>query len=182
MLTRPDVVEEIHLKYLRGGADIIETNTFNATCISQLDYELEADEHVYAINKAAAQLARKACDAVTAEDPSRPRFVAGAIGPTNKTLSVSPSVENPAFRGCTFDEVEQAYFFQGNALSDSLSMGNAVDALVSPSEGMRPVVSPSSLSKVTTWPMGSPLPCPLDSNPAVQGHQLSSPMSTVVWG
>ena len=118
VLTRPDVVEEIHLAYLRGGADIIETNTFNATCISQLDYELEADEHVYAINKAAAEVARRAADAVTRENPSKPRFVAGAIGPTNKTLSVSPSVENPAFRGCTFDEVEQAYYFQGNALLD----------------------------------------------------------------
>ena len=116
VLTRPDVVEEIHLAYLRGGADIIETNTFNGTSISQLDYELEADEHVYAINKAAAEVARRAVDAVTKEDPSRPRFVAGAVGPTNKTLSVSPSVENPAFRGCTFDEVEKAYYFQCDAL------------------------------------------------------------------
>merc|ERR1719181_1370120 len=118
VLTRPDVVEEIHLAYLRGGADIIETNTFNGTSISQLDYELEADEHVYAINKAAAEVARRAVDAVTKEDPSRPRFVAGAVGPTNKTLSVSPSVENPAFRGCTFDEVEKAYYFQCDALLD----------------------------------------------------------------
>ena len=118
MITRPDVIEEIHTKYLEAGADIIETNTFNSTMISQLDYELDKKDVVYDLNKTAAQLAKKCCVAMTKKDPSRPRFAAGAVGPTNKTLSVSPSVENPAFRGCTYDEIVQAYYEQVEALID----------------------------------------------------------------
>ena len=118
VITRPDVVEEIHTKYLEAGADIIETNTFNSTMISQLDYELDIKEVVYDLNKTAAQLAKKCCVAMTKKDPSRPRFAAGAVGPTNKTLSVSPSVENPAFRGCTYDEIVTAYYEQVEALID----------------------------------------------------------------
>ena len=118
VITRPDVVEEIHMSYLKAGADIIETNTFNATMISQLDYELDQKDVVYDLNKTAAQLAKKCCVEMTKKDPSRPRFAAGAVGPTNKTLSVSPSVENPAFRGCTYDEIVQAYYEQVEALID----------------------------------------------------------------
>ena len=118
VITRPDVVEEIHMKYLEAGADIIETNTFNSTMISQLDYELDQKDVVYDLNKIAAQLAKKCCVAMTKKDPSRPRFAAGAVGPTNKTLSVSPSVENPAFRGCTYDEIVTAYYEQVEALVD----------------------------------------------------------------
>ena len=118
VITRPDVIEEIHTKYLEAGADIIETNTFNSTMISQLDYELDIKEVVYDLNKTAAQLAKKCCVAMTKKDPSRPRFAAGAVGPTNKTLSVSPSVENPAFRGCTYDEIVDAYYEQVEALID----------------------------------------------------------------
>ena len=118
VITRPDVIEEIHTKYLEAGADIIETNTFNSTMISQLDYELDIKEVVYDLNKTAAQLAKKCCVAMTKKDPSRPRFAAGAVGPTNKTLSVSPSVENPAFRGCTYDEIVEAYYEQVEALID----------------------------------------------------------------
>jgi len=118
VITRPDVIEEIHMKYLEAGADIIETNTFNSTMISQLDYELDIKEVVYDLNKTAAQLAKKCCVAMTKKDPSKPRFAAGAVGPTNKTLSVSPSVENPAFRGCTYDEVVDAYYEQVEALID----------------------------------------------------------------
>ena len=118
VITRPDVIEEIHTKYLEAGADIIETNTFNSTMISQLDYELDKKDVVYDLNKTAAQLAKKCCVAMTKKDPSRPRFAAGAVGPTNKTLSVSPSVENPAFRGCTYDEIVQAYYEQVEALID----------------------------------------------------------------
>jgi len=118
VITKPDVVEEIHSKYLAAGADIIETNTFNSTMISQADYELDQKEEVYLINKTAAQLAKKCCVAFTAKNPSKPRFAAGAVGPTNKTLSVSPSVENPAFRGCTYDEIVEAYFEQVEALID----------------------------------------------------------------
>ncbi len=119
VLTRPDVIDEIHVAYLEGGADIIETNTFNGTWISQSDYELQAKEEVYAINKSAAQLAKASVAKFMAKHPdSGPRFVAGAVGPTNKTLSVSPSVENPAFRGITYDEVVDAYYDQAVGLYD----------------------------------------------------------------
>ena len=115
-LTRPDVVEEIHLKFLRAGADILETNTFNAQAISQADYDTQ---HLsYEINVAASRLARKACDTVTAEDPSRPRFVAGSLGPTNRTLSISPDVNRPEFRNVTFDEMKAAYLEQARGLVD----------------------------------------------------------------
>ncbi|GLC76670.1 hypothetical protein PLESTF_001815300 [Pleodorina starrii] len=117
VITRPDVIAQIHTAYLEGGADIIETNTFNGTCISQADYELQADEEVALINRTAAQLAKKCVQEFLAAHPeSGPRFVAGAVGPTNKTLSVSPSVENPAFRGITYDEVVDAYYKQIEAL------------------------------------------------------------------
>ncbi|KAG2429238.1 hypothetical protein HXX76_011007 [Chlamydomonas incerta] len=117
VITRPDVIGKIHTAYLEAGADIIETNTFNGTWISQSDYELQADEEVALINRSAAQLAKKCVAEFLAKNPgSGPRFVAGAIGPTNKTLSVSPSVENPAFRGITYDEVVDAYYKQAEAL------------------------------------------------------------------
>lgn len=116
-LTRPDVISAIHREYLEAGADVIETNTFNGTTISQADYELDTVEEVRAINIAAARLAVAQAREFEALHPERgPKFAAGAIGPTNKTLSVSPSVENPAFRGITFDEVEQAYYEQAEAL------------------------------------------------------------------
>ena len=119
VLTRPDVIEEIHIAYLEGGADIIETNTFNGTFISQADYELQAKEEVYAINTSAAKLAKSSVAKFLAKHPgSGPRFVAGAVGPTNKTLSVSPSVENPALRGITYDEVVEAYYDQACGLYD----------------------------------------------------------------
>jgi 5-methyltetrahydrofolate--homocysteine methyltransferase len=113
-LTRPDVVEAIHRQYLEAGADIIETNTFNAQAISLADYDLV--EYAYDINKAAAELARKACDAYAT--PDRPRFVAGSLGPTNRTASLSPDVNNPAFRGVTFDELVDAYYEQTRGLVD----------------------------------------------------------------
>ena len=116
VITRPEVIEEIHTLYLEAGADIIETNTFNGTSISQSDYDLQAREEVRLINIEAAKVARLAADKVTLRDPTRPRFVAGAVGPTNKTLSVSPSVENPAYRACTFDEIVVAYVEQVEAL------------------------------------------------------------------
>ena len=118
VLTRPDVIEAIHTAYLEAGADIIETNTFNGTTISQADYNLDNLDEVIAINKAAAQLAKRCTEAFMAAHPGSHKFVAGAIGPTNKTLSVSPSVENPALRGITYDEVEQAYYEQIAALYD----------------------------------------------------------------
>ena len=112
VITRPDVISEIHSKFLECGADFIETNTFSGTSIAQADYELQAEEEVYLINQKAAEIAKECCAKFTAKDPSKPRFVCGAIGPTNRTLSVSPSVENPAFRNVTFDEVVAAYTVQ----------------------------------------------------------------------
>jgi 5-methyltetrahydrofolate--homocysteine methyltransferase len=107
VLTRPEVIRAIHDEYLAAGADIIETSTFNGTAIAQADYGLESI--VRELNVAAARLARDAADEWTARTPGKPRFVAGAIGPTNKTLSLSPDVNDPAFRAVTFDEVRGAY-------------------------------------------------------------------------
>ena len=115
-LTRPEVIDEIHGKYLDAGADIIETNTFNAQAISLADYGLES--FAYEMNKAAAQLAVRAARRATAVTPDRPRLVAGALGPTNRTASLSPDVENPAFRAVTFDELVAAYKDQARGLLD----------------------------------------------------------------
>src|SRR6266511_2661782 len=101
-LTRPDLIEAIHRQYLEAGADIIETNTFNSTAISMADYKLEP--HVYDLNVAGAQAAKKAAALVMAKDPARRRFVAGAIGPTNRTCSISTDVHSAATRGVTYDE------------------------------------------------------------------------------
>merc|ERR1719473_2547211 len=106
----PDLVTKIHEEYLRAGSDIIETNTFNGTAISQGEYQFQ--EIVYEINKRGAELAKAACAVVTKEDPSKPRFVAGAIGPTSRTLSVSPSVEDCSFRNVTWDELVESYVEQ----------------------------------------------------------------------
>lgn len=113
-LTRPDIIEAIHKQYLEAGADIIETNTFNAQAVSLADYEMQS--LAFEINLAAASIARKAADEYTAKNPDKPRFVAGAIGPMNKTLSLSPDVNNPGFRAVTFDEVSNAYYEQVKAL------------------------------------------------------------------
>src|SRR5512139_427686 len=116
VLTRPDVISGIHHAYLEAGADIIETSTFNGTAIAQADYGLE--HVVYELNVAAARLAAEAARAWTAKTPGRPRFVAGAIGPTNRTLSLSPDVNNPAFRDVTFQQVKDAYAEQARGLLD----------------------------------------------------------------
>jgi 5-methyltetrahydrofolate--homocysteine methyltransferase len=115
-LTRPDAISAIHHEYLDAGADIIETNTFNAQAISQADYALEP--FVRELNVAGARLAREAADAWTARTPDKPRFVAGAMGPTNRTLSISPDVNDPAFRAVTFAQVCDAYAEQVRGLLD----------------------------------------------------------------
>ncbi len=107
VLTKPDVVREIHRAYFAAGADIAETNTFNANAVSQAHYSLE--DHVYEINKEAARIARGAADEFTHTEPAKPRFVAGALGPTNRTASMSPKVEDPAFRNVSFDELAAGY-------------------------------------------------------------------------
>ena len=113
-LTRPDLLESIHREFFEAGADVAGTNTFNANRISQADYGLESAVHE--LNVESARIARKVADEVTARDPSRPRFVAGAMGPTNRTLSISPDVSNPAYRAVTFDQVKDAYAEQARAL------------------------------------------------------------------
>jgi 5-methyltetrahydrofolate--homocysteine methyltransferase len=106
-ITQPQIIEAIHEQYLEAGADIIETNTFSSTVIAQADYDMQAI--AYEMNVASARCARNAADKYTAKDPSKQRYVAGAIGPLNKTLSLSPDVNNPGFRAVTFDEVAAAY-------------------------------------------------------------------------
>jgi 5-methyltetrahydrofolate--homocysteine methyltransferase len=106
-ITQPEIIIGIHKQYLEAGADIIETNTFSSTVIAQADYAMQA--FAYELNVASAKCARIAADEYTAINPGKPRFVAGAIGPLNKTLSLSPDVNNPGFRAVTFDEVAAAY-------------------------------------------------------------------------
>ncbi|MCA0234301.1 MAG: methionine synthase [Bacteroidetes bacterium] len=115
-LTRPDVISEIHEAYLEAGADIIETNTFSGTTIAMADYHME--DLVYELNYESARLAREACDKYTATNPDKPRFVAGSIGPTNRTASLSPDVNDPGYRAVTFDELVDAYYEQVQALAD----------------------------------------------------------------
>lgn len=115
-ITQPQIIEAIHREFLEAGADIIETNTFNSTTISMEDYKMEF--LVEEINKSAAAIARKLADDYTQKDPSKPRFVAGSIGPTNKTASISPDVNNPGFRSIDFDSLKDAYKQQAQALAD----------------------------------------------------------------
>lgn len=113
-ITQPGIIESIHREYLEAGADIIETNTFGATTIVQEDFQLQ--DYAYEMNVQGAAIARKVADEFTAKDPSKPRFVAGAMGPLNKTLSLSPDVNNPGYRAVTFDQVVQAYYEQVKGL------------------------------------------------------------------
>lgn len=116
VLTRPDIIQAIHREYLEAGADIIETNTFGATSVAQADYGLE--KFVYEINFHGAKIAREVCDEITAKDPSKPRFVAGSIGPTTKLASMSPDVNDPGFRNTSFDELVAAFKEQTRGLID----------------------------------------------------------------
>jgi 5-methyltetrahydrofolate--homocysteine methyltransferase len=107
LLTRPDLIAGIHTAYLEAGADLLETNTFNATSVSQADYHLE--HLVYELNREGAGIARACCDAMEAMTPSRPRFVIGVLGPTSRTASISPDVNDPGFRNTSFDELRTTY-------------------------------------------------------------------------
>ncbi len=115
-ITQPDAIREIHRKYLAAGADIIETNTFSSTTIGMADYFME--EWVYELNYESAKIAREVADEFNAKEPHKPRFVAGAIGPTNRTASISPDVNNPGFRAVSFDDLKIAYRQQVDALLD----------------------------------------------------------------
>ncbi len=115
-ITRPDIITEIHESYLEAGADLIETNTFNANSISQADYEME--HMVYDLNLHSAKIAKSISDRFTDSQPSKPRFVCGAIGPTNQTASMSPDVSDPGHRNVDFDQLVDAYKEQARGLID----------------------------------------------------------------
>ncbi len=115
-LTRPDIIQAIHEEYLEAGADIVETNTFSGTSIAQADYNLE--HIVYELNRKSAEIAKKATDKFTKQNPDKPRFVAGSMGPTNKAASISPEVTDPGYRAVTFDELAEAYKEQAKGLMD----------------------------------------------------------------
>ena len=115
-ITQPKAIAEIHAKYFDAGADIVETNTFSGTRIAMEDYQMQ--DLVYELNFESARIARQVADAFTAENPNKPRFVAGSIGPTNKTASLSPDVNRPEFRAITFNELRVAYKEQAEALID----------------------------------------------------------------
>lgn len=116
VLTQPDIIKDIHKTYFEAGADIVETNTFSGTSIAQADYSLE--HLAYDINFYGAKIAREAADEITAKEPHKPRFVAGSIGPTNRTASISPDVNDPGKRNVTFDELVEAYKEQVSGLID----------------------------------------------------------------
>ncbi|MCH7827760.1 MAG: homocysteine S-methyltransferase family protein, partial [Bacteroidetes bacterium] len=115
-ITQPEIIKNIHREYFNAGADIVETNTFNGTSISQADYHTE--DYVYDINFSAAKIAKEVAEEFNKKDKDKPRFVAGALGPTNKTLSLSPDVDNPGFRAVTFDQMMESYYETAKALID----------------------------------------------------------------
>ena len=131
VLTRPDIIREIHYQYFEAGADMVETNTFSGTSIAQADYHLE--HIIYDLNYEAAKIAREVADEFTKKEPNKPRFVAGSMGPTNKTASLSPDVNNPGFRAITFDELVVAFKEQAKGLidggSDVLLLETIIDTL-----------------------------------------------------
>ncbi len=115
-ITRPDIIQAIHRQYLEAGADVLETNTFSSTSIAQGDYRLES--LAYELNFESARIAKEVAVEFTNLNPAQPRFVAGAMGPTNKTASLSPDVNNPGYRAITFDELKEAYYEQAKGLVD----------------------------------------------------------------
>jgi 5-methyltetrahydrofolate--homocysteine methyltransferase len=138
VLTQPEIIADIHDAYLAAGADLIETNTFNAQVISMADYGMES--LAYEMNVAAARLARAACDRWNAKTPEKPRFVTGAMGPTNRTASISPDVNNPGFRNVSFDELHAAYAEQTRGLieggSDIILIETIFDTLNAKAAGV----------------------------------------------
>ena len=115
-ITQPQAIKEIHRKYFLAGADIVETNTFSATSIAMADYQMQ--DHVYELNYESARIAKEVAEELTTENPEKPRFVAGAMGPTNKTASMSPDVNDPGFRAISFADLHKAYKQQARALLD----------------------------------------------------------------
>lgn len=115
-IVRPNIIKDIHRAYFEAGADIVETNTFSSTTIAQADYHLE--DIVYELNYKSAKIAKEVADEFTVKEPNKPRFVAGSIGPTNRTASLSPDVNDPGFRAVTFNELKEAYIQQAKGLID----------------------------------------------------------------
>ena len=115
-ITRPEIIKDIHRAYYRAGADIAETNTFSSTSIAQEDYGLQSEEWVYELNYQSAKIAKEVAIEFSEKEPEKPRFVAGSMGPTNKTASLSPDVNDPGFRAVTFDDLRSAYLLQARAL------------------------------------------------------------------
>src|SRR6187402_615974 len=130
-ITRPDIIKDIHAQYFAAGADIAETNTFSGTTIAQADYHLE--DAVYDLNYQSAKIAKEVADEFTKREPNKPRFVAGAMGPTNKTASLSPDVNNPGYRAINFDQLKEAFKQQAKALIeggvDLLLLETIIDTL-----------------------------------------------------
>ncbi len=176
VLTQPKIIQDIHAQYLEAGADILETNTFNAQVISMADYGMEelSDE----INVEAARLARAACDAAEKKDPSRPRFVAGAVGPTNRTASISPDVNNPGYRNVSFDELRAAYRSQVKALiqggSDIILIETIFDTLNAKAAGVATLEAYDE--------MGVTLPIMISGTITdLSGRTLSGQTATAFW-
>lgn len=115
-ITRPDIIKEIHRQYLAAGSDIIETNTFSSTRVAQADYHLET--LAYELNYQSAKIAKEVAEEFTKKEPNKPRYVAGALGPTNKTASISPHVNDPGYRAITFDQLVETYYEQAKGLVD----------------------------------------------------------------
>ncbi len=132
-VTRPDVIKEIHAAYFEAGADLAETNTFASTSIAQADYGLNSDYWIHKINYESAKIAREVADEFTAREPEKPRFVIGSMGPTNRTASLSPDVNDPGYRAVNFDDLRIAFKAQAKALMeggvDALLVETAIDTL-----------------------------------------------------
>jgi 5-methyltetrahydrofolate--homocysteine methyltransferase len=176
VLTQPQIIKEIHEAYLEAGADMVETNTFNAQSISQSDYGLE--EFAHEMNVAAAKLAREAADAWTRKTPEKPRLVAGAIGPTNRTASISPDVNNPGFRNVSFDALVEAYATQARGLieggADTILIETIFDTLNAKAAGF-------AVEQVFDE-MGVELPIMLsDTITDLSGRNLSGQTPEALW-
>ena len=115
-LTQPQIIAEIHQQYYEAGADIVETNTFSANSISQADYDMT--ELAYEMNVESAKIAKAVAEIYTQANPAKPRYVAGALGPTNRTASLSPDINNPGYRAVSFDDLKETYYEQAKALAD----------------------------------------------------------------
>lgn len=174
-LTRPDVIRDIHTEYLKAGADVIETNTFSSTRVSQAEYGLE--DRAYDISRAGAEIARQAADAMEKET-GEPRWVAGAMGPTNKTLSVSPDINRPAFRAIGFDELKDAYKEAARGLMDGGADYLLIETIFDTLNAKAALVAVDELAEET----GKPVPVALSLTVTdLSGRTLSGQTVEAFW-